>query len=126
MAALAASSLRSIVSLHSWEDLILTYDTESDCRGGPYLDTEEDQMLYAQYLAGSIGDLCIRIVLARSGIMVDRSYRTQFDTKREDLLVNKIDKDNLPKITFTLNSNAKDVDEVVVGNLLRIFNENCS
>lgn len=86
--ALSASLLREIVPQRLWDDLIDGYILDS-VPGGPHFKTFQDQADYAQSVAGAVGEMCVRVVLARIGILVSTDYDVPRDVTREDLIASK-------------------------------------
>jgi 15-cis-phytoene synthase/lycopene beta-cyclase len=83
--ALSASLLRDLVPFRLWDDLIDGYSLDSAI-GGPHFTTLEEQADYAQSVAGSVGEMCVRVVLGRIGISISRDYSVPRDVTREALL----------------------------------------
>jgi 15-cis-phytoene synthase/lycopene beta-cyclase len=84
MSALAASSLRQIVPERLWKELIQGY-REDSAPHGPHFKTFQDQADYAQNVAGSIGEMCVRVVLARRGLLISKEYVVPRDISRDTL-----------------------------------------
>lgn len=117
----AASTLRGIVPTHLWEELLDGYTT--DCqKGGPRFTSFHQLASYAQDVAGSIGEMCVRVVLARSGVLVDNEYRTVRDLEESSLTSTATHKiTTIPTLTLSpkANANARKMDGATVLTLLR-------
>lgn len=65
--------LRKLVPRSLWEELLCGYekDMQLDMRGlGAAFESMEDVIEYAQCVAGCIGEMCVRVVLGRCGVIV--------------------------------------------------------
>ncbi|PWN34039.1 uncharacterized protein FA14DRAFT_161601, partial [Meira miltonrushii] len=117
----AASTLRGIVPVHLWEELLDGYTT--DChKGGPRFTTFRQLACYAQDVAGSIGEMCVRVVLARSGVLVDNEYRTVRDLDETSLTSAATHKvTTVPTLTLSARATAdtKKMDGATVLKVLR-------
>ncbi|MCO5565993.1 hypothetical protein L7F22_019668 [Adiantum nelumboides] len=120
ISAQAASTLRGIVPVHLWEELLdgYTIDCQQD---GPRFTSFEQLASYAQDVAGSIGEMCVRVVLARSGVLVDDTYRTVRNLDETSLLsIATHQITSVPKLMFSPRATAyaKRMDGSIVQNLL--------
>lgn len=117
----AASSLCGIVPVHLWEELINGYAT--DCQqGGPRFTSFAQLASYSQDVAGSIGEMCVRAVLARSGVLVDEDYRTKRDLDESNLIsATSMKGQSYPSLTLSprATTNAKRLNPETVAILLR-------
>lgn len=86
--ALSASLLRRIVPYRLWDDLINGYSLDS-VSGGPHFTIFQEQADYAQSVAGAVGEMCVRVVLARIGILVSIDYNVPRDITRDGLIASK-------------------------------------
>lgn len=85
LSALAVRSLSSIIPQRLWHDLVDGYRIDSVV-GGPHFTSFEQQADYAQSVAGSIGEMCVRVVLARLGITIAKEYIVPRDVTRDSLV----------------------------------------
>lgn len=118
----AASMLRGIVPAHVWNELIDGYATDNATKG-PCFQSFQQQAAYAQDVAGSVGDMCVRVVLARSGYLVDKAYRTPRDVDVNTLTADLTIADgepNLPSITYLVSASSKaELPPAKIATLLR-------
>jgi 15-cis-phytoene synthase/lycopene beta-cyclase len=121
ISALAVCHLRSIVPVHLWHQLLDGYAVDNATLG-PRFQAFEDQAQYAQNVAGSIGEMCVRVCLARSGLLVDKSYDTPQDISMESLTVaHRTLEGSEPKLSYgALATNAcRSISPATVARILR-------
>ncbi|UZJ55327.1 hypothetical protein CBS101457_004647 [Exobasidium rhododendri] len=120
VSALAVSSLRRIIPERLWRELIDGY-REDSAAGGPHFKTFEAQANYAQNVAGSIGEMCVRVVFARQGTLVSKEYAVPRDITRHDLLASQVQAGaaTLKESQVTLASPHASVDLELVEKVLR-------
>ncbi|PWN19252.1 hypothetical protein BCV69DRAFT_251316 [Microstroma glucosiphilum] len=84
--------LRNLVPRSLWKELLRGYekDMHLDMKGiGTALESMEDVVEYAQCVAGCIGEMCVRVVLGRCGVIVpsleDLNLKRTIDLDKETL-----------------------------------------
>lgn len=119
--AIAVCDLRFIVPVSLWQELIDGYAIDlGEVTSGPSQFTIfEHQAHYAQCVAGSIGEMCTRVVLARSGVLVSRDYKVARVLEKQAMLKTKSrQRESLKLPSLTISKGAKPMAPEIVAEIL--------